>query len=203
VTLLQLRTGLTLVLDSHLLKLHPQKSPHVRPPVAPEQWLRHTLIIRHPKPRRSKSSSIQCFLRVRRQLILVLLRSHQTHNLLHLLLIEMLAQQFRQSLWFRDVDVCDEAVPPCIEPAFLESLAIVARLNDDHCALRDNAQDGKEGGRGEGLGAEMRDCALKVVFGKGGFGGECPGGFVARADVYAAEEDGVESGYEISWGGLS
>lgn len=49
----------------------------------------------------------------------------------------------------------------------------------------------------------MLDRALGVVLSVGGFGGECPGGLVAGTDVYAAEEDGVESGkVKVGWSDL-
>ena len=57
-----------------------------------------------------------------------------------------------------------------------------------------DGQDGKEGRGFDRHGAfEVLDCALEVVGPVGRFGGEGPGGFVAGADVDAAEEDGVES----------
>jgi hypothetical protein len=89
--------------------------------------------------------------------------------------------------------VRDEAVAPGVEEDAFVGFARVAGFDHEHGAEGHDAEDGEEGWGGEFFGAVVLDGAGEVVGAVVGFGGEGPWGFVAAADVYAAEEDGVES----------
>jgi hypothetical protein len=69
----------------------------------------------------------------------------------------------------------------------------VTGFDDEHGTLGHDAENGEEWRSREGGCVEVGDGALEVVGRVIGFGGQCPGRFVAGADVDAAEEDRMES----------
>lgn len=212
---LQLRL-LPLILDVEITDLHAQEVKHIAPTITPKQRLTHPMIIRQPEERCPERPQFHRLLRLRRQHILVLGRLRRFKDLRDILFRQCLSEASRHVLRLGDVNVVAwvEGIVPQKLEGFFELLARVVIFHVEHAALwlplirqgniiragsgtHENAQDGEKGRGLQLLGPEPFDRALEVVGPVFRFGGEGPRRFVPRADVDAAEEDGVELDFYV------